>query len=101
MLMAPARAFRLGAAVAVILEAGPQDVMIRSLVVAGDQRRRGEGSRLLRALAARLPGRRWRTQVILPEQLGAAFFAANGLRRQALTQLEMAHGLQAGETSIR
>lgn len=100
-LTAPARAFRLGAAVAVILEAGPQDVMIRSLVVAGDQRRRGEGSRLLRALAARLPGRRWRTQVILPEQLGAAFFAANGLRRQALTQLEMAHGLQAGEASIR
>lgn len=95
-LTAPVRAFRLGAAVAVVLETGPQDVLLRTLVVAGEKRRRGEGSRLLRALAARLPGRRWKVPAIVPEQLGAAFFAANGLRRQPLTQLEMAYGLSGG-----
>jgi ribosomal protein S18 acetylase RimI-like enzyme len=100
-LTTPTRAFRLGAAVAVVLETGPQDVMLRSVVVPGEQRRRGEGSRLLRALAARLPGRRWRIPAIVPESLGAGFFAAQGLRRQTLTQLEMVHGLQPGEASIR
>ncbi|MCY1077347.1 GNAT family N-acetyltransferase [Archangium lansingense] len=92
-LTAPTRAFRLGEAVAVILEAGPQDVLLRSLVVAGEKRRQGEGSRLVRAIAAQLPGRRWRVPAIVPEQLGADFFAAMGLRRQALTQLEMEYGL--------
>jgi ribosomal protein S18 acetylase RimI-like enzyme len=98
-LTAPTRAFRLGPAVAVVTETGPQDVMLRSLVVAGDRRRRGEGSRLVRALAARLPDRRWRVPAIVPEELGAAFFTANGLRRQALTQLEMVYTLQEGEAS--
>ncbi|PTL75851.1 N-acetyltransferase [Vitiosangium sp. GDMCC 1.1324] len=100
-LTAPTRAFRLGSAVAVITEAGPQDVVLRSLVVAREKRRQGEGSRLVRGLAARLPGRRWKVPAISPEELGAPFFTAMGLRRQALTQLEMVHGLQEGESSSR
>ncbi|WP_257463492.1 GNAT family N-acetyltransferase [Archangium lipolyticum] len=87
-LTAPTRAFRLGAAVAVVTEAGSQELVLRSLV-AGEKRRQGEGSRLLRALAARMSGRWWRVPAIVPEELGAGFFAANGLKRQSLTQLEM------------
>jgi ribosomal protein S18 acetylase RimI-like enzyme len=88
-LISPTRAFRLGAAVAVLTEAGPQDVVLRALVVPEGKRRQGEGSRLLRALAAHLPGRRWRIPAIVPEGLGAGFLSANGLRLQALTQLEL------------
>jgi hypothetical protein len=87
----PTRAFHLGAAVAVITEAGPQDVVLRALVVPEEQRRRGEGSRLVRALAAHLPGHRWRVPAIVPEGLGTGFLSANGLRLQSLTQLEMVH----------
>lgn len=86
---APTQAWRLGEAVAVVTSTSPQEVVLRALVVPEAQRRRGVGSRLLRALAAHLPGRRLRVLATLPEELGSGFLAANGLQRQALTQLEM------------
>lgn len=42
-LTAPTRAFRLGKAVAVVTEAGPEDLVLRALVVPEARQRRGEG----------------------------------------------------------
>ena len=53
-------------------------------------RRQGWGLRVIRALCARYPGRRWRIPARFPENLAPEFFERAGLERLELSQLEMA-----------
>ncbi len=63
--------------------------VLSTLVVPHAVRRQGWGLRLLRALFARFPDRRWRMPARYPENLAPEFFARAGFRRLDLAQLEM------------
>jgi GNAT superfamily N-acetyltransferase len=70
-----------------------QAVAIRGVLTLPDHRRRGQATRLLRALAARHPGATLSFLPLFPEGLAAGFFEKAGFQRAALTQLEMAREL--------
>lgn len=84
----PTRAFRLGQARCLAL-IQPQAVVLRALFVAPPDRRRGEGTRLLQALAHEFPGRRLSVAPIVPEGLADEFMRANGFQHSELAQFEM------------
>ena len=84
----PSLAFRLGPAFALV-NVGAEVVTLRSLVVTTGMRRQGHGKTLLRALAARFPGRRWAVPALVPEKLADHFFAASSFTPSALSQFEM------------
>lgn len=87
---APARALTLdGRAFALVADPAAETLLLSALVVPRAVRRRGWGSRMLRALAASFPGRPWAVQQVVPEELAPGFFAAGGWERQPLDQLEM------------
>jgi ribosomal protein S18 acetylase RimI-like enzyme len=64
-------------------------VSVLSLVVAQSSRRAGRGRRMLTALRARFPSKRWTVPQIVPEGELDAFFTHCGWKRSALNQLEM------------
>ncbi|MCP3103216.1 GNAT family N-acetyltransferase [Myxococcus sp. K15C18031901] len=86
----PTRAFRLGDAVAVVADVSAPALVLRSIAVAPSQRGRGEGRRLLRALAAAHPGKALVVSAVVPEGLCDRFFLGAGFAYPALSQLEMA-----------
>lgn len=89
-LTAPNRAFSLeGRAFALIGDPAAGRVALRGLVVPRTERRRAHGSRLLRALFAKFPGRTWVAGPIIPEGLADDFFLANGFIPTTLAQWEM------------
>jgi GNAT superfamily N-acetyltransferase len=90
----PTRAYRLEGAVAVVTDAGPEVCILRALVVPPGVRGQGRGRRMLGALAALRPGLRLRVPALVPEQLALGFFAAAGLARSTLGQLELVHLLR-------
>jgi ribosomal protein S18 acetylase RimI-like enzyme len=89
----PHQAFRLGAAFAIVTNPSDVAITIRALVVDSAARRQGWGTRLLRALSARFPGRTWRTPLLVPEEIPHSFFARLDFRREPLTQVQMAYNL--------
>jgi len=90
----PARAYRLGRrAYALIEEAGPEAVLLSTLVVRREERRAGWGKRLLGALIAAFPGRGWYVPAVVPEDPAGAFLEGSGWERERLNQLEMRLGL--------
>lgn len=91
----PARAFRLGPAVAVIADVSAPTLVLRAIAVEASERGRGHGRRLLRALAAAWPGKSLSASAIVPEGLCDGFFLGAGLSYPALTQFEMVHPLPA------
>lgn len=91
----PARAFRLGPAVAVIADVSAPTLVLRAIAVEPSERRKGHGRRLLRALAAAWPGKSLSASAIVPEGLCDGFFLGAGLSYPALTQFEMVHSLTA------
>jgi ribosomal protein S18 acetylase RimI-like enzyme len=86
----PARAFSLeDRAFALINNAQAETLSLTSLIVPRGERRRGWGTRMLRALAAELPGRPFAVVSILPEDTAPEFFAQAGWERHPITQLDM------------
>ncbi|NMO23132.1 GNAT family N-acetyltransferase [Pyxidicoccus fallax] len=89
----PARAFKLGPAVAVIADVSAPTLALRSFVVEPEARGKGHGRRLLRALAAAWPGKPLAVGAVVPEGLCDRFFLGAGFSYPALSQLEMSHDL--------
>ncbi len=94
----PNRAFSLedGRAFALIGDPTVARVAVRGIAVPGPARRRGNGSRVLRALCAKFPGKSWAVGPIIPAGLADEFFLANGFSRMALGQWEMRMPLAPG-----
>jgi ribosomal protein S18 acetylase RimI-like enzyme len=87
---APARAFALeDHAFALVMNPQAETMTLSALVVPRAHRRRGWGTRMLRALAAAFPGRPWQVVAIVPEDLAPEFFVRAGWERQAITQFDM------------
>jgi len=89
----PYRAFRLGPAYAVIGDPASDTIVVRSLVVSPTERRRGWGTKILQAISARYPGKKWRIPIWVPEEIPAAFFSKLGFSPEQLTQFHMARPL--------
>jgi ribosomal protein S18 acetylase RimI-like enzyme len=87
----PARAFRLGPAVAVVADVSAPTLAVRALAVEPAARGKGAGRRLLRALAAAHPGKSLAVSAIVPEGPCERFFLGAGLTHLSLSQLELAH----------
>ncbi len=87
----PARAFRLGPAVAVLGDVSAPTLALRALAVEPQSRGQGAGRRLLRALAAAWPGKPLAVSAIVPEGLCDSFFLGAGFAHPALSQLELSH----------
>lgn len=87
----PARAFRLGPAVAVIADVSAPTLALRGIAVSPEARGQGAGRRLLRALAAAWPGKPLAVGAIVPEGLCDGFFLGAGFTYSALAQWEMAY----------
>ena len=66
-----------------------ETLVLNALVVPRADRRKGWGSRLLRALEATFPDRVWYVPEIVPENLARAFFLELGWKVRPLKQLEM------------
>ena len=89
----PATGYALdGVWTALLNPAGPV-VTIRTVVVAGSERREERAVRLLHAVMARHPAETWRVSALWPEELSGCFTRA-GLARQDLTQWQMARELR-------
>lgn len=87
---APARAFALrDHAYAMIGNAQAETLTLSALVVPRVHRRKGWGTRMLRALAAAFPGKPWQAVAIIPAELAPGFFARAGWERQEISQFEM------------
>lgn len=87
---APARAFTLeDRAFALVLNPDAETLTLSALVVPRAHRRRGWGTRMLRALAAAFPGKPMQAVAIVPDDLAPEFFARTGWERQAISQFEM------------
>lgn len=85
----PDLAFRLGPARAIVSVPGDEQMILRALVVDGSARGHGQGTRMLSALAARFPQRRWKIVQVCPEAVGVGFFERLGFERESLNQVEM------------
>jgi len=86
----PARAFALeGRAFALIGDLAAETLVLSALVVPRAERRRGAGSRLVRALETAFPGRAWAASPSIPEDLAPGFFPKLGWERHAISQFEM------------
>lgn len=87
---APARAFALeDSAYALVASLDADTLTLLSLVVPHARRKRGWGTRMLRALAAANPGKPWQVVALVPENLAPRFFARAGWERQGISQYEM------------
>ncbi|MBW3569541.1 MAG: GNAT family N-acetyltransferase [Gemmatimonadetes bacterium] len=87
---APARAFALeDRAFALIANPDAETLSLSALVVPRAHRRRGWGTRMVRALAAAFPGKPMQAVAIVPDDLAPEFFAHTGWERQGISQFEM------------
>ena len=84
----PARAYKLGAAYAIVTDPQVEQVGIRTLLVEPDSRHRGEARRLLKAMFAMHPGKTWKVPPIYPEEIVAPFVAL-GFVREQISQWQM------------
>jgi ribosomal protein S18 acetylase RimI-like enzyme len=75
-------------AFAVVSETDAETIRVNALFVPAPRRRRGHGSRLLRALAGAFPTQAFAFTPLIPEGLADAWFL-NGWARHPLAQLEM------------
>jgi ribosomal protein S18 acetylase RimI-like enzyme len=85
----PHHAFRLGPAAAILTDPTGPVITFRSLMVEPEFRRKGWGTRLVRAVATRFPGKKLRFSPHVPEEIPAGFFLRLGLEPDALNQLQM------------
>jgi len=85
----PNRAFRLGDAYIGISNPEAAQVGIRAVVTGREARRQGHAIRLLRAVMAAFPGKRWGVPALCPEEM-MGLFERVGFEREPLTQFQMA-----------
>lgn len=86
----PFRAFALdGRAFALVGDPTAERIGIRGITVRRGDRRQRLGTKLLRSLCARFPGKTWAVSPIVPEGLADEFFRANGFAKSRLAQREM------------
>ena len=78
----PHRAFRLGPAMALMSNLAAEQVTLCTLVVEPAARRQGWATRLLWALSARFPGKKWRFPILMPEEIPEPFFTRLGFRKE-------------------
>lgn len=92
---APAQGFALSGAVFAIVEPAPQpsSQVLRTLVVARHERRRGLGRKMIMHLAARYPGQDLVISANFPEELAADFLVSTGFEKTPISQFEMSYDL--------
>jgi ribosomal protein S18 acetylase RimI-like enzyme len=88
----PHVAYKMDAACVVITDPSVSTVAIRSAIVEPRGRGQGQGTRLLRALMARHPGKEWKVNALCPEEMGGLFESV-GFVKGRLTQLHMVNDL--------
>jgi ribosomal protein S18 acetylase RimI-like enzyme len=84
----PNRAYRLGDAYVAISDPSRDRISFLSLLVAPQARGRGEGQRILRAVVAAHPDKRWGVPALCPAEVGAPFERL-GLEMGPLSQYQM------------
>ncbi len=84
----PFVAYQLGDALAILGDPASATIAVRAVLVLPDARGHGQGRRLLSALWAAFPDRKWFVPALCPEEFGA-FFERCGFVKQALHQLQM------------
>jgi len=84
----PNRAYRMGAACAVISNPDAPRIGIRCLLVEPQARRQGQATRLLQAILAHHSGKEWSVPALCPEEI-ASVFEKVGFVRGELSQLQM------------
>lgn len=84
--------YRLGDAFALISNPGADHISLRSLVVLPEARGQGHGTRLLKALFAKVPYKTWQVPAIFPEEMGSAFLRA-GMQPETISQWQMVRKL--------
>lgn len=85
---APSKGYQLDAACVVISNPEAEQVAIRSLVVRPESRGQGQARRLIKAVIAKYPGKKWLVPALCPEEVGPVFEKV-GLQRGELSQLQM------------
>lgn len=88
----PARAFRSGAAYALISNPDVEHISFHSLLVEKSARGQGKAGEMIRAILAAHPGRTWHVPAIIPEEIGMVFKKV-GFNREMLSQWQMKLGL--------
>lgn len=84
----PYAGYRSGASYIVLSNPAATTITIRAIVTLPEARRRGSATNLLRAVAARHPGKAWRVSATFPEELGGLFQGV-GMTRDPLSQWQM------------
>jgi ribosomal protein S18 acetylase RimI-like enzyme len=84
----PYAAYALGESCVLISDPGAEQIAIRGVAVPVDQQRQGMGTRLIRALVAAFPGKKWVVPQLCPEAFGGLFLR-NGFTVLPLNQLQM------------
>jgi ribosomal protein S18 acetylase RimI-like enzyme len=85
---APNKAYRLEDAYLVISNPSAEQVAIRSIIVQPEARHQRQATRLLRAVIAKYPNRKWLVSALCPEEI-AGLFEKVGFQRSELSQLQM------------
>ena len=84
----PGRAFRRQDACLVISNPAAEHVAILSMVVKPEARAQHQAARLLRAVLAKYPEKKWVIPALCPEEIGG-FFEKVGFAPDSLSQLQM------------
>lgn len=87
--VAPRRAFAVDDCAFALVKTSAEAVVLSTLVVRPEVRRRGYGTRLIGGLRARFAGRTWSVPPVVPDGVAAPFFAATGWVPHDLEQIEM------------
>jgi GNAT superfamily N-acetyltransferase len=84
----PNKAFQLGPSYAAITNPEADSIVVSSILTLPNERGKGYGAKLLRALFVKFPRKTWSIPAIYPEEIGG-FFEALGFEIQELSQFQM------------
>lgn len=90
----PSRAYQLGEAMIVISNPAVDQIAIRSILVPAESRRQGQATRLLQALTAYIPGKKWLIPAVFPEEM-SGFFERAGFKHGKLSQFQMSSKIES------
>jgi len=86
---APDVAYRLGDAYVVISDPTAEVIKVHSFIVTRESRRRGQATKLVEAVFARHPEKKWTLLPIFPEDYGVELAVKSGFKKQDLVQVQM------------
>ena len=87
----PSKGYCLDEAFMVISNPAADQVAIRSVIVPSEARRQGQATRLVKAVIANYPNKKWLVPAFCPQEIGGLFEKV-GFTRSALSQLQMRAG---------